>query len=81
MVRKVAFEISDNSIQASSSYAGPSVLYFTLTYYFTLTVTLSFHGNGNTSAGRMLIKLRQVRQHALKRKVDQFTDGNQELKT
>ena len=26
MVRKVAFKISDNSIQASSSYAGPSVL-------------------------------------------------------
>ena len=25
LVRKVAFEISDNSIQASSSYAGPSV--------------------------------------------------------
>ena len=25
-MRKVAFEISDNSIQASSSYAGPSVL-------------------------------------------------------
>ena len=24
-MRKVAFEISDNSIQASSSYAGPSV--------------------------------------------------------
>ena len=28
MVRKVAFEISDNSIQASSSYAGPSVHLF-----------------------------------------------------
>ena len=26
MVQKVAFEISDNSIQASSSYVGPSVL-------------------------------------------------------
>ena len=26
LVRKVAFEISDNSIQASSSYAGPSVV-------------------------------------------------------
>ena len=26
LVRKVAFEISDNSIQASLSYAGPSVL-------------------------------------------------------
>ena len=25
-MRKVAFEISDNSIQASSSYAGPSVV-------------------------------------------------------
>ena len=25
-MRKVAFEISNNSIQASSSYAGPSVL-------------------------------------------------------
>ena len=25
-MQKVAFEISDNSIQASSSYAGPSVL-------------------------------------------------------
>ena len=27
-MRKVAFEISDNSIQASSSYAGPSVFGF-----------------------------------------------------
>ena len=27
-MRKVAFEIRDNSIQASSSYAGPSVFHF-----------------------------------------------------
>ena len=31
MVQKVAFEISDNSIQASSSYAGPSVVWTTCT--------------------------------------------------
>ena len=30
-MRKVAFEISDNSIQASSSYAGPSV--YTITQF------------------------------------------------
>ena len=35
LVRKVAFEIRDNSIQASSSYAGPSVrAIYKTRYYF-----------------------------------------------
>ena len=33
LVRKVAFEIRDNSIQASSSYAGPSVYFWVLWKY------------------------------------------------
>ena len=32
------------------------MLYFTLTYYFTLTVTLSVHGNSNTMMSHLLLK-------------------------
>ena len=56
LVRKVAFEISDNSIQASSSYAGPSVQRLTR---HTSWALLSLYWNNVDNVWKSRVRLAQ----------------------